>query len=50
MVNLCIDFLYHFLGEHYILVAALEDVGAVEVGVLMEHDLIHIELVEVSVK
>jgi hypothetical protein len=50
VVNLCIDFLYHLLCKYYILVAALEDVGAVEVGVFVEHNLVHIELVEVSVE
>jgi hypothetical protein len=50
VVNLCIDFFHHFLGEYYILVAALEDVGAVEVSVFVEHNLVHIELIKVSVE
>jgi hypothetical protein len=50
VVNLCIDFIAHCLGKYHILVAALEDIFSVEVGVFVEHHLVHIELIEVSIK
>jgi hypothetical protein len=50
VVNLCIDFLNHFVGKIHTLIAALEDILAVEVGMLVKHYLIHIELVEVGIK
>jgi hypothetical protein len=50
MVNLCIDFLTHFLGKLHTAIAALEDILTVEISVLMEHHLVHIKLIEVSIK
>jgi hypothetical protein len=45
MVYLCVDFIAHILCEFDVLVAALEDICAVEVGVLVEHHLVHIKFV-----
>jgi hypothetical protein len=50
MVNLRIDLIAHFLREDYILIAALEQIDTVQISVLMEHNLIHIKLIEVGVK
>jgi hypothetical protein len=50
VVNLSINLVAHRLGELYTLIAALEDVLAVEVGVLVEHHLVHIKLIEVGIK
>jgi hypothetical protein len=50
VVDLGVNLLNHFISKHNAFVTALEDVYAVKVGVLMEHNLVHIELVEVSVK
>jgi hypothetical protein len=50
MVDLCIDFIYHFFGENYAFVAALEKIYTIEVSVLVEHYLVHRELVEVCVE
>jgi hypothetical protein len=50
MVNLCIDFLAHFLSKLHSAIATLEDILAVEVSVLVKHHLVHIKLIEVSIK
>jgi hypothetical protein len=50
MVDLGVDFLNHFIGKLDILISTFEDVDAIEVGVFVEHHLVHIELVEVGVK
>ena len=50
MVDLLIDFLKHLLGKDDVLVSALEVIFAGEVGMLVEDDLIHIELVEVCIQ
>jgi hypothetical protein len=50
MVNLCVDFVAHFFGKYHVLVAAFKQIYSVEVSVLVEHYLVHIELIEVGVK
>jgi hypothetical protein len=50
MVNLCIDFLAHFLSKLHSAIATLEDILAVEVSVLVKHHLVHIEFVKVGIQ
>ena len=50
MVYLSVDFLTHFHCKFYTFIAALEDIDAVKVGMLVEHYLVHIEFVKVCVK
>jgi hypothetical protein len=50
VVNLCIDFLNHFIGKFHIIVATLEDILAVDISMLVEHYLVHIKFIEVSIK
>ena len=49
-VNLGIDFRQHFRGEADALVAAFEMVLAVQVGVLVENHLVHIEFIQVRIQ
>jgi hypothetical protein len=50
VINLSIDFFTHFLCKSNALVAALEQIYTVQVGVLMEHYLVHVKLIEVGIK
>ena len=50
VVDLGIDFLNHFISKSNTFISAFEDVDTIEVGVFVEHDLVHIELVEVSIE
>jgi hypothetical protein len=50
MVYLSVDFVYHFLCEVDVFITALEYIFAVEIGVLVEHYLVHIELIKVGIQ
>ena len=50
MVDLGIDLLQHLLGEDDTLIAAFEVIFTAKIGVLMEDDLIHVELVKIRVQ
>ena len=50
VVDLGVDLVHHLLGKHHALVAALKVVLAVQVRVLMEDHLIHIEFIQVGVQ
>jgi hypothetical protein len=50
VVNLCVDFVAHLLSKLHIAIAALKQIYSVEIGVFVEHYLVHIELVEVGIK
>jgi hypothetical protein len=50
MVYLCVDFIAHRNREFHVLVATLEEIFSVEVGVLVEHYLSHCKLIKVGVK
>ena len=49
-INLSIDLFQHLLGKANILIAAFKMVFTVQIGVLVENDLIHIELVQVRIQ
>ena len=50
MVHLLPDLLGHLGRKHDALVAAFEIILAAEVGMLMEDDLVHVELIQVGIK
>ena len=50
MIDLGADLLYHFFGEHDVLVAALKEVLAAQVRVLVEDHLVHVEFVKVRIQ
>ena len=50
MVDLRVDLLLHFGGEHHAVVAALKVVLTAEIGMLVKNHLIHIEFIKVGVK
>jgi hypothetical protein len=50
MVYLCVDFIAHLHCELDILIAAFEQIYSVEIGMLVEHYLVHIEFIKVCIK
>ena len=50
VVNLSVNFFHHFRSEYNTFVTTFEEVCAVEVGVSMKHDHIHIKLVKISIQ
>jgi hypothetical protein len=50
VVNLCINFIDHLLSEFNTLISTFENICTIEVGVLVEHHLVHVEFVQISVK
>ena len=50
VVDLRVDFLKHFGSEHGVLVPALKIVFAVQVRVLVENHLIHVEFIQIGVQ
>jgi hypothetical protein len=50
MVNLCVDFFAHLCRELDILITAFKQIYSVEIGVFVEHYLVHIEFIEVGIK
>ena len=50
MIDLGVDLLQHFGGENDVFVAALEIVFSLEIRVLVEDHLIHIEFVQIGIQ
>ena len=49
-IDLAVDLRQHLRGKADALIAALEVVFAVEIGMLVENDLIHIEFIQVGIQ
>jgi hypothetical protein len=50
MVNLSIYFIYHFGCKLYIFITTFKIISTIEIGMLMENNLIHIELIKVGIE
>ena len=50
MIDLVIDFFQHFRGKPDPLISAFEAVFSVQIGMLVENHLIHIEFIQVSIQ